>query len=258
MHWVVQENLYSEEGFASLLRALEVMGLPHSVHKVVPFVHTLEPEPTLAADTKVIALGAYTMISIARARGWSPGTYELGVLAELPAQLPYWGERLLNADAWVGRLGDVKPLRQPSFVRPIRDSKVFSGKVLDWDGLCDLRDSLRAASADRPELDDRVLVAPLKRIFAEYRTWVVGGKVVSASQYKLGSAVLYDANVPPGILAFAQECVDIGPPLRAYVLDVASTPDGLRIVETNTLNAAGWYKGNVGRIVAALEDLERA
>lgn len=77
MHWVIQNDLYSEEGHASLIRALEAMGLPFSLVKVVPFVHTLEPEPTIPDGSKVIALGAYTLITIAKNRGWSPGTYDL-------------------------------------------------------------------------------------------------------------------------------------------------------------------------------------
>lgn len=253
MYWVIQDNLYNEEGHASLLRVLDVMGLPHSTHKIVPFMHTLEPEPVIPPGTKIIALGAYTMISIAKERGWDPGTYDLEHWAELHELRPYWGGRLLNADAWIGRLRDVPPFTQPHFIRPLRDSKVFSGKVIDWGEFTEWQQDLFGEHIDD---NTQVLVAPRKPIFAEYRTWVVDGQVISASQYKQGRTVLYNSEVPPGILEFAQECVDLGPPLRAYVLDVAATPDGHRIVEINTINAAGWYKGNVGRIVAALESLQ--
>jgi len=265
MHWIVQNDLYSEEGHASLIRALEVMGLPFSLVKVVPFVHTLEPEPVIASGSKVIALGAYTLITIARERGWTPGTWDLGPTSELPNQIPHWGARLLNHDAWIGLLADVPEVNpstlggpnvaRPFFLRPLRDSKVFSGKVFDWHEFTEWRANL-PPDEGHLNLYTPVLIAPRKIIYAEYRTWVVNGRVVTASQYKSGSTVVYNADVPEFILDFAQECVNLWSPAPAFVLDVAETPLGLRIVETNTLNAAGWYRGNVGKIVEALENLE--
>jgi hypothetical protein len=205
---------------------------------------------------KVIVLGAYTMLSIARDRGWTPGAYDLGENAELPVQRLHWGADLLNAESWIGPLGEVpkEAFRGGAFVRPLRDSKAFAGQVLGWDEFTEWRERLPNFVVERI---DYVIVAPLQTIYAEYRTWVVNGLVVTASQYKQGTSVIYDANVPADILYFARGCAHIWNPAKAYVLDVASTPDGLRIVETNTINAAGWYRGNVGLVIQAIEDLER-
>jgi hypothetical protein len=38
-------------------------------------------------------------------------------------------------------------------------------------------------------------------------------------------------------------------------MDIARTPDGLKIVELNTMNSAGFYQSNVGKIVDKLEEL---
>ena len=38
-------------------------------------------------------------------------------------------------------------------------------------------------------------------------------------------------------------------------MDIAETPDGLKIIEVNNLNSAGWYKGNVQKLIEALEDM---
>jgi hypothetical protein len=45
-------------------------------------------------------------------------------------------------------------------------------------------------------------------------------------------------------------------PHRAFVIDVCDTPDGIKIVEINTINAAGFYAGNVTELVMALENME--
>jgi len=41
---------------------------------------------------------------------------------------------------------------------------------------------------------------------------------------------------------------------NAYVMDIALTFDGWKIMEVNCINSAGFYKGNVKEIIAALEN----
>lgn len=256
MRWIIQDNIYNEEGHDALLRVLQIMGLPHSVHKIVPFVRTLEPEPTPEPGEKVIVLGAYTMLSIARERGWTPGSYATDDLDFVSLRLHWGAERMLNGDASIMNLGHAveSMFRTPRFLRPTADSKLFSGQVFDWDSFREWRERTR----DHVPAHTRIMMCAPKPLYGEYRTWIVDGRVVTASQYRQGSTVLYNPDVPGDILTFAQECADLWSPAPAYVLDVASTPEGLRIVEVNCINAAGWYRGNVGKIVQALEDMESA
>jgi len=44
-------------------------------------------------------------------------------------------------------------------------------------------------------------------------------------------------------------------PRRAFILDVAETDRGIRIVETNSVSFAGFYAMDMGRYVAALDRL---
>ena len=64
MFWVVQENLFNEEGFKSLIHALVRMELDHAVVKVVPFVGVIEPD--INPTNPVIAVGAYSMWKVAK------------------------------------------------------------------------------------------------------------------------------------------------------------------------------------------------
>jgi hypothetical protein len=92
-------------------------------------------------------------------------------------------------------------------------------------------------------------------IYSETRTWVVKGKVVTASEYKRGNKSYQSSTVEPRIIAFAQARANEWSPNDAYCLDIADTPDGLKIVEVNCLNASGFYKADMAKLVAALEDL---
>ena len=98
-----------------------------------------------------------------------------------------------------------------------------------------------------------VQVAPLTKIYAEYRYWIVDGKIVTKSMYKMGTRVIYSDQVNEAVDAYVQECVDIWQPLRAFVIDVCETPNGFRIVEINTMNAAGFYCADVAKLMFALE-----
>jgi len=254
MHWIVQRNL-NEEGFGALARAIEVLDLPHTYCTVVPYAGRLEPDPQPAAGERVVVMGAYTMLRVARERGWSPGAF-IDDNFDYEVQRRHWGDRLLNADATFTAFGALPEQQGLFFVRPTHDSKVFAGKVVDWTDFWEWRERVRGLDNPAPllNMDTPIMAAPLRTIWREYRTWVVDGRVVTASLYKEGEQVRYDALVPDDVVAYAEDCARVWSPHRAYVLDVAETPDCFRIVEVNCLNSAGFYAGNIGRLVQAIED----
>lgn len=260
MHWILQANLFRASEAATVVATLERLTLPYSIHDVIPFVGELVPPPVIGAS-KVVCFGSYSLRHAARAAGWTPGVYDLDD-ADFEVQRARWGRHLLNADSVVTPFAEVRfPSAAPCFVRPVRDSKVFAGTMVDdhdafyaWQRrICALGDdtgtSLRA--------DTLVQVAPRKDIHAEVRFWVVGGRIVTGSQYKLGGAVAYQ-HVPHGgaLQVFAEARVAEWQPHRAFCLDIAATADGPAIVEINTINAAGFYAADVQRLIIALEDLE--
>jgi len=256
MHWILQTNLFQEVEWARLVETLERFGLPFSVHKVVPFVGTLEPEPVLLAP-KAVCFGSYSMRHSAKAHGWNPGVYDL-FDQDFRAQKAAWGDRMLNADSRVMTFQDVR-LDRPTFLRPIDDSKCFAGGVFDPDDFESWRQRVCNLDEDYgTSLSPTTLVqlCASKTIHAEYRYWIVGGQIATRSLYKRGHRVVYATDVDERMDRFVEQAVAEWQPHRAFVLDVCDTPDGARIVEINTINSAGFYAGDVQRLVAALEELE--
>lgn len=257
MYWVVQENLYKEEAFIDLIQALDQSTAEYEVVKVIPFSHELLPEPK-SLPARVTVMGATTMIGIAKERGWFPGAFYNDNFdhKEWVKQL---GTNLLNYEAEVCRFQDINPSYNPFFVRPCEDRKVFSGQVIDkanfdiW-----LRSTEQASYSGYTTLtpDTLVVVSPLKAIHGEWRFFVVDGKVVTGSLYKRGDRVIHlpllhreDAEL------FAEKMVEKWQPDRAFVVDVALTDEGYKVIEYNCLNSAGFYKSNVGKIVNAIEEM---
>jgi hypothetical protein len=176
---------------------------------------------------------------------------------------------MLNADSEVKAFRDVV-LTEPTFIRPIDDSKYFAGKVFEPDEWNTWRAGIVDAGYDygnslRPET--LVQVCKPKVIYAEYRYWIVDGAIVTRSLYKRGNRIIYDNNVDMRFDRYVSVVIRndntlavYNPPKwlpPAFVIDVADTPNGIKIVEINTLNSAGFYAGNVQDIVLALEFLEK-
>ncbi|MFZ5441693.1 MAG: ATP-grasp domain-containing protein [Myxococcota bacterium] len=191
----------------------------------------------------------------ARRAGWQPGVFDL-FEQDFPKQLAHWGEHLLNARSRVCRFGEVR-LDGATFLRPVQDTKSFAGRVFSpaefepWQrAVCARGDdggsTLRA--------DTLVQLSPPQLIHAEYRCWVVQGRVVTHSLYKRRAQVFSSPEVARHIDAFAEARTREWAPHEAFVMDVCETPDGLRIVEVNTLNSAGFYAADVQRLVMALDD----
>lgn len=268
MYWVVQSNIYAEENYEHLLANLERCGLPFSVHKAVPFSGgIIDPQPVIPEGSKAIVMGSYSLARHARDRGWTPGAYIDNLDFEI--QREHWGDRMLNADAQIYSFGDIPFQREPFFVRPTLDTKTYTGLVVDWGQYEEWRDGLRRLpetndpvndplSISVHTLADRTMVCRKKEIWNETRTWVVNGRVVTASGYKVGTLKRYTSpeQVDARITDFANECASIWSPNRAYVLDVAETEEGLRIGEINNLNSAGWYRCDMQKLIMALEELE--
>jgi len=149
---------------------------------------------------------------------------------------------------WVDQMGSAL------FVRPDSGAKAFTGQVvLDFD---------RFEARERPYLDamaadERVVVAPLKAIQAEWRLVIIGGKVVAGSRYKFEGRRDVSAEVPLKVRAFAQDVAgNIAPPAVAYMLDVAKEDSGrLSVVELNSFSCSDLYVCEPLAVVKALQEL---
>lgn len=275
MHWVVQNNICNEAGHDTLLQALERRGLPHNVCKVIPFVGVLEPD--VHPENPVIVMGSTTLMRIAEERGWWPG----GLLShnfDFEVQRAHWGNLMLNAGGLVCALVDVPEQSRPFFIRPTLDTKSFPGYVTDWPSFVEWRDRVLALTPEDGATvmgATRVLVAPAQTIYREARFWIVDGKVVTGSIYKLGTRVVsreilvgdplrevaVDISLR-GTMTRGRVCDTCGEPCkfqpaRVYCLDVAETPDGPRILEVNCLVSAGYYAADLDALVEALESFGR-
>jgi hypothetical protein len=255
MHWVLQENLFNEKQYSTMLETLERFNIPYSVHKVIPFVGELLPE--LVLDHKnVICMGSYSMRHCAKKNAWIPGVFDL-FEQDFEKQKQHWGQHMLNYNSVVGKFKDIKFTIEDMFVKPINDSKVFAGHVFskiefeDWQQrVCELGED--NGSSLNP--DTIVQACEPLMIYSEYRFWVVKHEIVTKSMYKQGDRVIYSPKVDERFSEFVESRISEWSPHETFVIDVCETEDGIKIVEINTLNSSGFYEGDVQKLVMKLQE----
>jgi hypothetical protein len=149
------------------------------------------------------------------------------------------------------------------FIRPDKGDKGFSGTVVSV-----VPDEFSAWLKKDYEFSDQFMAAEdlvlvdtalsQSAMEHEYRTFVVGGKVVAQSEYKAAGRSKLDSKVPGKVVEFAQTVADgIGSQFTdiGYVIDVAESDQGeLKVIELNSLSCSGMYAADPAAIVKAVAD----
>lgn len=274
MFWVVQNNLYNEAGYVRFIEALKRLEVDYIVVKPIPFTNQFLPadfdsmtqevddveEPYIDTNQKVIVMGATSLSRVAKVRGWTPGTY-LNENFDFSKWRDGFGkENILNGDAEVGLVKQITiPPYEDVFVRPVHDTKSFSGEVMTIDQLHNwLKDISKIEEEEFSPLhkNTEIMISSIKKINAEYRFFVVDGKIVTGSLYKQGNVVRSSDIIDDDVLWFTASMIHVWEPAEAFVIDIADTEEGFKVIEINNINSAGFYAADCQKIVSALEDLE--
>jgi hypothetical protein len=185
MHWIIQQ-FFKESGFEEMVDILTRLKIPHTQIQVIPFSHELDPKPEI--ENPIVVMGSTTLVRIAKSYGWGPGVW-FNDNFNYNSWLENWGENLLNHDSIVCRFEEIK-LTDTMFLRPVDDLKSFSGGLIHPDNFNEWQEAICRYDDGTITKDTMVTIAPPKNIFAEYRCFVIDGRVVTISQYKQGNRVL--------------------------------------------------------------------
>lgn len=259
MQWILQPFEDTEK----LVDALNRLGIPYTWHKVIPFVGELDPKPVIEDPERVVLFGSYTLWRYAHRERLSPGVFKIRPFVhEKP-----WHPFLLNgADALFLTLRDI-PNDLPKderlwFMRPVDDSKEEPGKVRQASEIIELAE--RVLKLDEDEIprgslrhDTELMLTEPVRILKEWRIWIVKDVIRTFSLYKEGSRVVYRSEIDQDAADFAENMVRLNPGYaRAYVMDICCTQTGLKIIETNCINAAGFYAADLLKLADTIHNID--
>lgn len=211
----------------------------------------------------MVLFGSYALWRYAQAKGLRPGVFRIRpFIGETP-----WHPHLLNGpESRFVVLRDVpKMLRDDDqiwFIRPVEDSKEIAGTVKTSGEIITLaKGVLKLPPEDLPggslRHDTALMLSPPVRIQKEWRVWIVADRVVTFSLYKDGRQVVYRPEIDDDARLFAERLVRLNPGYApAYVMDICRTAEGLSMLETNCLNAAGFYAADLSKLVQAIDALD--
>lgn len=266
MYYLV-EDFFTDRNQEILLHNLERMGLPYEYFKLIPFIDKFEFQSPVKDNA--FLFGSVKAARFLNKEGYKPGSM-YNDNHDFEVYGPKYGELMLNHGSHI--MSFDSPLPEDDkwtmfFGRPCGDNKLFAGGVFmrhSWDDMVNEMLTRKFMEDETPEefkiRTDRyrsynVMISQLQEIKWEVRCWIVGGKVITMSQYKIGTRVVYDNKDHEDWLKnIVQSYVDIYQPAEAFVMDVCLVGEDVKIVEINCINAAGFYDANMQKLLNSIEE----
>lgn len=186
----------------------------------------------------------------------SPGGFTHPTNFQLTTYAPILQEACINHGFQIVEYGAFDRYTGPRpnlFVKPLEEMKRFSGVVVNS------KQNISEAHIEKygkwlvPASSTKMIVSKTKQILSEYRYVVVNGKAITASTYDSHEIVncWYQDN---HVTKFVNETAQIWNPAPVYVVDVAITTEGNKIVEYNQFSTSAMYACNQELILDALEE----
>lgn len=256
MHWVLQDNIFSEKCFHRFIDTFEKFGLSYQLVSCIPFVHEVSPSVYDHVDkNQVVAIGSYGMTKTIKKThspaSWVNDNYDCRVWMDK------WNGHCFNEPNFY-KFKDVPTQNDKFFIRPTSDGKEFAGTVYEWNDFRDWQERVLGIGEGWVTLDGdtNVLVSDIKPIVEEYRFVVVEGKLISGSTYGKNCFQRYiDVGDRDALIEFAEHIISLWTPSDVFVLDIVLTEGEYKVMEMGNFNSAGLYENDIQKVVHAIEDM---
>lgn len=250
MLFLIQENLFREEHYNTLIETMQKYGFDYRIVSVKENIENID-----GIDTKnVFCFGSIRMARLAKDMGWYPGSF-MNENHDYEIYSKQYGlENMLNGDSLITNFSDSLDFSNGNlFIRPTKDTKVFTGQVYnrsDWEDFVEY--ALYNNHHSLLNGDTTIQVSVPKNIQQEVRCWVVKGKIITSSYYRLGQMFYIAECTDEYILDYAQKMVDIYQPADSFVIDIGLVEGEPKIVEINCINCSGFYKLDITKLINSL------
>lgn len=253
--WFVQSNLNAVEK-DKIQYVCEGLGIPCKPFKLKPFMDKM---PTLKASSTdpFVLIGSTTLnYNALKSRKYKRGIW-FNNNFKPSCYLAGYGANFLNHDQSVYKIKDLPvdlfDKEERVFLRSNDDTKQISGGSVLFKELLEIQENTMSmdsflAAGDSFNKDSEIVVASLKNIYAEYRLIVLGQEIIGYSRYQPSKHY----SVPQDIMDFAKSMLGLWKPHHIHTLDIAETDNGLKVIECNCVNGAGWYDADYSKVVEEL------
>jgi len=253
MKFIIQYNLISERQLQKIKKVVEKY--PHEYVGVIPFSHEITSDEPLEG-TDFIPYGSCLMVNLAKEKNWKGVYFDLDKF-NYRAALENRDD-MLNDNIMTIKEAIVFLKKQDTasdwFLRPSEDLKKFSGMVINAQEAVDWLLNVKDESSMNEKLNDdtEIVVSIPKNIQAEWRWFIVGGKVINGSLYRMKGQTQQKEETDEKVIAEAQEFANKWLPHENCVMDIALVDGVPKVIEFNNINGSGFYDHDVEKVFGAL------
>lgn len=247
MKFVIQRNLLNENQLNRTFDA--VKSFPHVLIDMKPFHEEIFSDDPLDGFN-YIPYGSTLFTLEASKRGWRGLSFDLDMLnyeTFLKNHPNMLNDNVLTVAEAIEFLKKQDPNKE-WFTRPSKDLKQFSGQVIKstelWLWLESMTLAVGGGSYYMPP-DEKIVLSSPKNVQAEWRWFIVGGKIVSGSMYRAHNQLRKLRELDSSVINEAQTLADIWLPHECVVMDTALVDGKVCVVEFNCINSSGFYDNDV-------------
>ncbi|PLS18902.1 DUF4343 domain-containing protein [Bacillus sp. M6-12] len=267
MKWLVQEFLNNGSNIVRIINALEHCHVDYLLVRVnkdssLTVLDKADKLPMDKSDSilqdfisneAIMVYGSKAFAKIATEMGLEPGSF-MNEKFEFEIFREALGDELLNHHFMIGELSELEPIAEEFFIRPTGNTKLFTGMRVTKEDFLSWKE--RENRENSPYIGQSLMISPIQEIKAEYRFFVVNQEVVTSSSYRVGNNTDITRKPSKAILQYTKKIVDKFPLAKAFVIDIAETDKGFKVVEYNNINTSGLYGCDENAIIQAINKLK--
>lgn len=252
LKWIIQQNLINPNILKEFEAAFLNLKIAFEKIEVIPFSQEL-PYFT-PADFNIFYGSTTLMLNAYHSEKHHKGVFYNINTFNTQNYLNQWKDSMLNTDGQVLPFQDFIKTHLHSqekwFIRPNDDTKSFAGIVLTSQEIEEWY--LKIQKVESPFLTPEtvIFVSQPKVIFKEWRNFIVDKKVIDSSRYSWNQELnISKEDVPTDMIAFVESKASEYSPHDIFVMDVAETKQGFKIIECNCFNGTGFYGHHIEGII---------
>lgn len=233
-----------------------VVSFPHEFVGVIPFSHEITSKtPLIGKD--FIPYGSTLFTNLVYKLGWTGLHFDL---SKFNYESSIANRNDMLNDEYIMTVIEAHEFMRNSdqtwFIRPSEDLKHFAGQVIEAKECADWFQDAMSLPPDSGSyaMDPgmKVVIARPKNIQAEWRWFIVDGKIIDGSMYRLHNQLIKKPETDITVIHEAQWLAEIWLPDSCVVMDTALVDDKLYVIEFNCINSSGFYGHDVKKIFGAL------
>lgn len=266
--WLIQEFINYNENTERMIRALEREHDEYLLVRVnkdnsitvldkesrLPLDDSVEILKAFLSDAYISIYGSKALATIIKQFDVTPGSF-LNENFEMEVVWEHINDELLNDSFIVGELQELNPEWDSFFIRPTGNTKLISGMCVTQEEFREWKE--REDNPDSLYIGQKLMVSEQRSIQEEYRFFVVNGKVITGSSYQVNGERNTGLVPAPPVWEYAQKMVNRFNLATAFVIDVAKTDKGMKVVEYNNFNTSGLYCCDETAIIRAIRNLDK-